>query len=174
MDLIKAPLDFIGINLYTRAVVAHDSSDHYMGVKQVRPKADEVTEFGWEVYPQALSEMILHITKDYPGIPIYVTENGCSYGDGPTADGKVNDQRRVSFLRRFICEVGRGDEGRAPTCAVISCGRSPTTSNGPRAFSSASESCTAISRRSRGSSRKAGIGTRGWRGAGALDFDPVI
>ena len=32
-------------------------------------------------------------------MPIYVTENGCSYGDGPGADGKVNDQRRVSFLR---------------------------------------------------------------------------
>ncbi len=35
-----------------------------------------------------------------------MTENGCSYGDGPGADGKVNDQRRVSFLRRFIVEVG--------------------------------------------------------------------
>jgi beta-glucosidase len=106
MDLIKAPLDFIGINLYTRAVVAHDSTDRYLGVKQVRPGGEELTEFGWEVYPQALSEMILHISKDYPGIPIYVTENGCSYGDGPGADGKVKDQRRVSFLRRFISEVG--------------------------------------------------------------------
>ena len=47
-----------------------------MGVKQVRPKADEVTEFGWEVYPQALSEMILHITKSYPGIPIYLDPIG--------------------------------------------------------------------------------------------------
>jgi beta-glucosidase len=88
-------------------VVAHDSSDRHMGVKQVRPGGEEVTEFGWEVYPLALSEMILHVSKDYPGIPMYVTENGCSYGDGPGADGKVNDTRRVSFLRRFIAEVGR-------------------------------------------------------------------
>ena len=106
MDIVKAPLDFIGINLYTRAVVAHDSNDHNMGVKQIRTRGGEVTDFGWEVYPQALSEMILRVTKDYPGIPIYVTENGCSYGDEPGADGKVNDQRRVSFLRRFISEVG--------------------------------------------------------------------
>lgn len=106
MDTIKAPLDFIGINLYTRAVVAHDSHDRNMGVKQVRAGGEEVTDFGWEVHPQALSEMILRVTKDYPGIPIYVTENGCSYGDQPGADGKVNDQRRVSFLRRYISEVG--------------------------------------------------------------------
>ena len=107
MDLIKAPLDFIGINLYTRAVVEHDPHDHNMGVAQKTPGGEEVTEFGWEVYPKALSEMILRITKDFPGVPLYVTENGCSYGDGPGPDGKVNDQRRVSFLRRFIAEVGR-------------------------------------------------------------------
>ena len=106
MDLIKAPLDFIGINLYTRTVVTHDSHDRYMGVKRVRAGGEEVTDFGWEVYPLALSEMITRVSKDYQGVPIYVTENGCSYGDGPGADGKVNDQRRVSFLRRFIGEVG--------------------------------------------------------------------
>jgi beta-glucosidase len=107
MDLIKAPLDFIGINLYTRTVVTHDSHDRYMGVKRVKAGGEEVTDFGWEVYPLALSEMIMRVSKDYHGVPIYVTENGCSYGDGPGADGKVNDQRRVSFLRRFIGEVGR-------------------------------------------------------------------
>jgi beta-glucosidase len=105
MDLIKAPLDFIGINLYTRTVVTHDSHDR-MGVKRVRAGGEEVTDFGWEVYPLALSEMITRVSKDYQGVPIYVTENGCSYGDGPGPDGKVNDQRRVSFLRRFIGEVG--------------------------------------------------------------------
>ncbi len=113
MEVIKAPLDFIGINLYTRAVVAHDPQDRRMGVAQIRPGGEEITDFGWEVYPQALSEMILRITKDYGGLPIYVTENGCSYGDQPGADGKVNDQRRVSFLRRFIGEVGRAMQAGA-------------------------------------------------------------
>jgi beta-glucosidase len=113
MDIVKASHDSTTINLYTRAIVAHDPHDHNMGVKQVRAGGEEVTEFGWEVYPPALSEMILRITKDYSGIPIYVTENGCSYGDGPGADGKVNDERRVSFLRRFIFEVGKAIEAGA-------------------------------------------------------------
>jgi beta-glucosidase len=107
LETIKAPLDFVGINLYTRQVVAYDPTDTNLGAKQVRPDGKEFTDFGWEIYPKALSEMILRITKDYNRPAIYVTENGCSYGDGPGADGEVRDERRVSFLRRYIAEVGR-------------------------------------------------------------------
>ncbi|MFI5352237.1 MAG: GH1 family beta-glucosidase [Candidatus Binatales bacterium] len=106
LETIKAPLDFVGINLYTRQIVAHEPTDTNLGAKQVRADAKEVTDFGWEVYPKALSEMILRITKDYK-LPIYVTENGCSYGDGPGPDGAVRDERRVRFLRRYIAEVSR-------------------------------------------------------------------
>ncbi len=107
MDVIKAGLDFIGINLYSRAVVASDPAEHNIGVKQVRPPGPEFTDFGWEVYPSALSEMILRIGADYPRIPIYVTENGCSYGDGPGPDGRIDDQRRINFLRRYLAGVSR-------------------------------------------------------------------
>lgn len=105
-DLIRAPLDFIGINLYSRAVVAHDPGEPNLGVAQVRPAAKELTDFGWEVYPRALSEMVLRISRDYGRPPIYVTENGCSYGEAPGADGEVRDQRRVDFMRSYIGELG--------------------------------------------------------------------
>ncbi len=106
LETIKAPLDFVGINLYTRQMVAYEPTDTNLGAKQVRPDVKETTDFGWEVYPKALSEMILRIWKDYK-LPIYVTENGCSYGDGPGPDGEVHDERRVRFLRRYIAEVAR-------------------------------------------------------------------
>jgi len=57
------------------------------------------------VYPPALSEMIGHISKEYPGVPLYVTENGCSYGDGRGRTAK-STTRGVSFLRRFISRSG--------------------------------------------------------------------
>ncbi|MGH7815193.1 MAG: GH1 family beta-glucosidase [Candidatus Binataceae bacterium] len=108
METIYAPLDFIGINLYQRSVVANEPSDKNIGaVLQPPPPGAELTDFGWEVYPRALSETILRVAKDFPGVPLYVTENGCSYGDAPDAEGKVNDQRRIKFLRRYIAEVGR-------------------------------------------------------------------
>lgn len=106
MDIVKAPLDFIGINLYTRAVIKHDPKERYLGAKHLQPKGQEVTDFGWEVYPKSISEMILKIWQDY-GRPIYITENGCAYGDRPDADGRVKDERRISFLRRYLAEVGR-------------------------------------------------------------------
>ncbi|MGH7950001.1 MAG: family 1 glycosylhydrolase, partial [Candidatus Binataceae bacterium] len=75
--------------------------------RPVQAPPGERTDFGWEVCPTALSEMILRVTKDYGRLPIYVTENGASYGETPGPDGRVNDQRRISFLRRYISEVGR-------------------------------------------------------------------
>jgi beta-glucosidase len=53
----------------------------------------------------------MKVWKEY-GKPMFVTENGCSYDDGPGADGKVHDQRRVDYLRGYIGQVGRAlDEG---------------------------------------------------------------
>jgi len=107
MEIVKAPHDFIGINLYVRAVVKHDPHEHNLQLRQVRPDAKESTDFGWEVYPPALYEMIHRISTDFGKPPIYVFENGCSFGDAPGADGKVDDQRRISFLRRYIAGVSR-------------------------------------------------------------------
>ncbi len=111
MEIVKAPADFIGINLYTGSDVAHDSQDPNLGVRPVQGENVERTDFGWEVRPEALYDVIMRIWNDY-GLPIYVTENGASYGDSPNEDGEVPDERRVSFLQRYIAQVARAiDEG---------------------------------------------------------------
>ena len=57
MEIVKAPLDFIGINLYTRMTIAHDPHDTMMGTRPAyHGEENELTDFGWEVYPQALSQ----------------------------------------------------------------------------------------------------------------------
>ena len=106
MDIIKVPLDFIGINLYSRVVVANDPEDKNTGARPFEPPDVEKTDFGWEVYPEAIYHLIMRIWSDYR-LPIYITENGCSYGDGPDEQGVVRDDRRISFLRRYIGQVGR-------------------------------------------------------------------
>ncbi len=111
LEVVRAPLDFIGINLYSRMFVAHDHTEPNLGARQApASEGAEVTDFGWEVYPRALSEMILSVTREYGRLPIYITENGCSYGEGPGPDGRVHDHRRTSFLKRYIGEVGRALE----------------------------------------------------------------
>jgi len=109
-EAIKAPLDFIGINLYNRTIAANNPDDKYLGIRQV-PGPGPKTAFGWEVWPAALYQMIMRVHRDY-GLPIYVTENGCSYPTAPDADGRVRDQERIDFYKGYIGQVGRAiDEG---------------------------------------------------------------
>ena len=48
------------------------------------------TDFGWEVWPDALYDMLMRVTADYDRPVLEVTENGCSYADAPGPDGKTN------------------------------------------------------------------------------------
>ncbi|MDO8614361.1 MAG: GH1 family beta-glucosidase [Dehalococcoidia bacterium] len=102
---LKEPLDFIGINLYTRTLVADNPDDKYLGIRQV-PGPGPRTAFGWEVWPAALYRMIMRTHRDY-GRPVYVTENGCSYRDALGPDGRVHDAERTGFYQGYIGQVGR-------------------------------------------------------------------
>ncbi|MEX0750612.1 MAG: family 1 glycosylhydrolase, partial [Dehalococcoidia bacterium] len=106
MELVKEPLDFIGVNLYQRSIVAHSENDRNIGARQT-PGPGPRTDFNWEVWPAAIYQMLMRVHRDYAGVPIYVTENGCSYGDRPDAAGRVRDDRRIEFLDGFIGQVGR-------------------------------------------------------------------
>ncbi len=61
---------------------------------------------GWEVHPQALRRLLNRIRKDYPEVPpLYVTENGAAYEDLVTQAGRINDTKRLEYLRRHIEQV---------------------------------------------------------------------
>ena len=70
------------------------------------------TDFGWEVWPDALYDMVMRITRDYEQPVIEITENGCSYADAPDARGVVNDVRRIDYFRGFLTALARAiDDG---------------------------------------------------------------
>jgi len=105
-ERIQAPLDFIGMNLYTRTFVREDPDDSRgIGAQPTAPKTGDIgpmTDFGWEVWPDALRDMVLRITRDYDRPVIEITENGCSYADEPDAKGVIDDRRRIAFHRGFL------------------------------------------------------------------------
>jgi beta-glucosidase len=114
---MRAPLDFLGINLYTRTHVENHPDDTW-GVRAravIRGGGSEGprTDFGWEIWPDALYDMIMRITRDYERPTIEITENGCAYGDGPDANGVVNDTRRIDFYRGYLEAVSRAIEAGA-------------------------------------------------------------
>ncbi len=107
--LMRAPLDFVGINLYTRSIVKHvvdknlSAMDAIPGGGREGPR----TDFNWEVWPDALYQQLMAVTRDYDAPTIEITENGCSYADGPDANGVVNDTRRIAFYEGYLAAVSR-------------------------------------------------------------------
>jgi len=107
MEQVKAPLDFIGVNLYTRTLVQAVDDGNLGAAPKGMGSGDEgpKTDFGWEVWPRALRDTLVWLSREYEGLPIEVTENGCSYGDAPDATGRARDERRIDFYRGFLGAV---------------------------------------------------------------------
>ena len=103
LEHISRPIDFLGINYYTRKVVADDPQGWPDRVRPVRVPRAEYTETGWEVYAPALTETLCWVRNSYGDIPLYVTENGAAFPDPPRArHGRVHDPRRVNYLRQHL------------------------------------------------------------------------
>lgn len=104
---IAQPVDFIGINYYTRNVVRHDETNWPLKANMVTQKGKTYTETGWEVHAPALTDLLLWFKDRYGPIPLYITENGAAFYDPPVAaeDG-VHDPLRVSYLKGHIAAVG--------------------------------------------------------------------
>ena len=104
--LIGEPIDFVGVNYYTRSVNAHDATAWPLGARQVPQPQSTRTETGWEVYPPAFTELLLWIKQRYGNPPLFVMENGSAFYDPPAATaGRVHDPLRVETMRAHLRAV---------------------------------------------------------------------
>jgi beta-glucosidase len=113
---IAAPTDFLGINYYTRVVSRSDSvpESENRPVSVQRAPRSEWTEMGWEIHPDSLHHLLCRLSFDYQPGKLYVTENGASYSDGPDADGRVRDTRRLNYLRDHLTAAHRALQHGVP------------------------------------------------------------
>ena len=111
--LISTPIDFLGVNYYTRAVVADDPAGSGLRTRQIRPPYAEYTEMGWEVYPDGLQKLLERLHAEYRPPAIYITENGCACADR-LEDGQVHDERRIAYLREHLIRAQRAIQGGVP------------------------------------------------------------
>jgi beta-glucosidase len=103
LALVREPIDFVGVNYYSRGITRHDPDDVPAMAPRVAPAGRPVTGLGWEVYPEGLTETLLRVTERYGRIPLYVTENGAAYDDPtPGPDGVIEDPARIDFLREHL------------------------------------------------------------------------
>jgi beta-glucosidase len=107
----RVPLDWLGINYYTRSVVRHEPASWPTGAAGVGQPGLH-TETGWEVYPPGLEETLRWVAGRYSPPPLYVTENGAAFTDPPVAaGGPLDDPLRVAYLRGHLRAVTRALAG---------------------------------------------------------------
>ena len=109
--LLAFDFDFIGVQNYTREVVKRSFFTPYIGASIVKASERKVerTLMNWEVYPESM----YHILKKFAAYPqikkLIVTENGAAFPD-LLKEGKVIDDKRVDYLKRYTAQVLRAKE----------------------------------------------------------------
>ena len=102
MALICEPIDFLGVNYYTRYVLRAEPQVGPIGASSVRQEQAEYTEMGWAVFPDGLRQTLLWIKQHYGDIPLYITENGAAFADPAESDNLIMDVARVNFYRQHL------------------------------------------------------------------------
>ena len=97
LDEISVPIDLLGVNYYTRQIVA---ADH-----DAVPKPSPATDMGWEIYPEGIGALLrrLHDRHAFPAY--FVAENGAAMADQPDEHGFVQDDDRIDYLRSHLRAV---------------------------------------------------------------------
>lgn len=112
MATIAQPLDYLGVNYYTRNFAATGNPWN------VNNPGNEVTDMGWEVYPEGLTELLCRLHAEYPVKRLRVTENGAAFKD-EVIDGEIQDERREAYLRAHIHATRQALEQGAPVDAYF-------------------------------------------------------
>lgn len=92
---IKQPLDFLGVNYYTRVFCSAETPPRKPQTKL------GFTDMGWEIYPRGLTDLLLSLKREYQLPPIYITENGMANVDN-IVNGQIADSERIEFVRSHL------------------------------------------------------------------------
>jgi beta-glucosidase len=116
LEIINAALDSLGVNYYfsmRSSGTAEDGSTHDadgLPISRGLPYGLPRTAMGWEIMSEDFLDLLLRLGRDYPGLPMLITENGAAFADKPDADGYVDDQDRVDYLASHIAAVAQARE----------------------------------------------------------------
>jgi beta-glucosidase len=103
LSVVARPLDWVGINYYTRQVCKHDATASLWHSRRVDGDREK-NDLGWEIYPEGLTHVLTRVGREYTQLPIYVTENGIS---------ETDDSRRVAFYAKHLVALRAAQEAGA-------------------------------------------------------------
>jgi beta-glucosidase len=101
---IAAPIDFVGLNNYSRTIIAANGDG---GPRNVPATNAPMTAMGWEIYPHGIYEVLARLHREYGVGSLYVTENGAAFPDVRGHDGRIEDPERIDYLAQYLGAVAR-------------------------------------------------------------------
>jgi beta-glucosidase len=107
MNIIKSPMDFVGLNIYQPTYVRADASEK--GYAVIEPPASYPhMSSGWlYVGPESIYWAPKLVAEIWGVKELYITENGASSADVLMPDGHVYDSDRVMYLRNYLTQLHR-------------------------------------------------------------------
>ncbi|MEO7495766.1 MAG: GH1 family beta-glucosidase [Massilia sp.] len=97
-EIIQQPIDFLGVNYYFRAFCSAETPP------RTPPASHGVTDMGWEIYPQGLTELLLKLNDEYTLPPVYITENGMANPD-KLSGADVHDPERIAYVKSHLAAL---------------------------------------------------------------------
>ncbi|GAA3619834.1 GH1 family beta-glucosidase [Kineosporia mesophila] len=129
LEIISRPLDLLGVNYYTRYVITgredhpdlvgertgqlHSPYPGAAGAREVR-HGMPLTDLGWEIDPDGLVDVLARLKREYPAVPIVITENGAAFADPISEDGVVHDADRIDFVWGHLAACERAIAAGVP------------------------------------------------------------
>jgi len=106
MAIISQPLDWLGVNYYTRGFIQALPDQPWPHMHEVAGPLPK-TQMGWEIYPEGLEILLKRIHREYTGdLPLMITENGMA-NDDYVVDGRCDDPARVQYFDDHLQAVLR-------------------------------------------------------------------
>jgi beta-glucosidase len=121
LSFIAAPIDFLGVNYYTRQIVRNEElvETENMPRRVFEAPEESRTTMGWEVYPVGLRDLLLRLRVEYGVDRLYVTENGASFIDVRQADGRFDDPRRRAYIHDHLRAVWEAIQAGVPVAGYF-------------------------------------------------------
>ncbi|MFD2765298.1 GH1 family beta-glucosidase [Micromonospora eburnea] len=119
LAVIATPIDVLGVNYYFGQLFSgvdergRERDDQGRPVRRVIRRNLPRTAMDWEIVPDSFTDLLVRLSRDYPGVPLVITENGAAFDDRPDSDGFVADDDRVAYLAEHLRAVARARQAGA-------------------------------------------------------------
>ena len=107
LELIAQPIDFMGVNFYTRQLIGAVEGEG-------RGLHRRATAMGWEVHAESFGWLMRTLHDRFRMPAYFVTENGAAMPDTVRRDGRIADLDRIAYLREHLSQLNDVIEAGVP------------------------------------------------------------